>query len=287
MQNHFITFGDGTRQHRGAARRLARQATRSGVFASAVAYDWLTLGEQFPEFTTAYDHLRRKHRRGFGFWVWKGFMIGERLKALPEGDCLLYADAGCEFVLPTRADYRAWLADAQTGDLTALVLENHATGRVWTNRYMREELPWAEEFIDRPQIATTFMNFRNVAAIRNLVADWAEMCARDDAALMIDRTLVDEDPVYQEHRHDQSLFSLLAYRAAARGDFTMKLWTCEGSAHPSFPLQGIRNKTSVSKFGKPHFIYKVCVKLANAVQSLGEKVTGQKRWSRAGFERAA
>jgi hypothetical protein len=284
MRNHFITFGDGTRQHRGAARRLARQAERSGVFASAVAYDWLTLGEQFPEFTAAHDHLRRRHRRGFGFWVWKGFMIGERMKALPEGEFLLYADAGCEFLSPTRADYRVWLAKAQDADLTALALEDHATGRVWTNRYMRDALPWVDEFIDRPQIATTFMNLRNIAAVRNLVANWAGMCARDDAALMIDRPKMDEDPVYQEHRHDQSLFSLLAYRAAARGDFTMKLWTCEESSKQDFPLQGIRNKTSVSKLGKPHFVYKVCVKLADAGQALAEKVTGQKRWSRAGFE---
>ena len=40
------------------------------------------------------DFVRTHPRRGFGFWSWKPYIIHRHLASLPEGEVLLYVDAG-------------------------------------------------------------------------------------------------------------------------------------------------------------------------------------------------
>ncbi len=37
-----------------------------------------------------------KNKRGYGYWVWKPYLISKILKEINDNDILLYLDAGCE-----------------------------------------------------------------------------------------------------------------------------------------------------------------------------------------------
>ena len=276
---HFITFGDGSRQHWAAGRRLVQQARKCGGFKTFESFDWQRICRELPDFARRYGHLLRRYYRGFGYWIWKALIIRNRLEILPEEEILVYADAGCELDHFARADYLSWFGLMDETDIAALVLEKNYTGRVWTNSFMRESLPWAEKFIEEPQIATTVMSFRNVKTVRNLVAEWEKLCLYKDAELMIDRPPQSEDPIYREHRHDQALFSLLIYRAAAQKQINLRLWSPVHWSAKSYPLKGIRNKTGISMLRKPVWLHKILVKAYDKYLWLVERIRRNKTWT--------
>jgi len=276
---HFITFGDGSRQHWAAGRRLAQQAKKCGGFKTVECFDWQRICREFPYFARRYGHLPRQYYRGFGYWIWKALIIGNRLEFLPQEEILVYADAGCELDRFNKADYPSWFGIMDRADVVALVLEKHYTGRVWTNSFMRNSLPWAEKFIEEPQIATTVLSFRNVKSVRDLVTEWGKLCLHKDAELMIDRPSLGEDPIYREHRHDQALFSLLTYRAAAQKQINLKLWSPVDWSDPSYPLKGIRNKTGISMLRKPVWFHKILVKAYEKYLWLMEIVCQKTPWT--------
>lgn len=72
-------------------KRFLDQAEESGFF------DSITLSSD-----KDVDPLMKRHKlhfwiwrkRGFGFWIWKPFVIQKRLNQIPDGDFLVYADQG-------------------------------------------------------------------------------------------------------------------------------------------------------------------------------------------------
>lgn len=90
-----LTFGEGSNGYRAAARRLAAQGVATGMFDASEAIDGAYIRQNYPEFWEAHGRFMASNPRGFGYWVWKPFVILEALKALPAGWGVAYLDGGC------------------------------------------------------------------------------------------------------------------------------------------------------------------------------------------------
>ncbi len=92
---HCITFGGGSKRFRAAAHRLARQAAASGFFTAATAVTDLELLED-EQFRAEHGAFAASNRRGFGYWIWKPYILLRKLRNVRDGDIVFYCDAGCE-----------------------------------------------------------------------------------------------------------------------------------------------------------------------------------------------
>jgi hypothetical protein len=151
--------------------------------------------------------------RGAGYWLWKPFIISETLKEMEEGDCLIYSDSGIEVV----ADLTPLLRIAFERDL--VFFSGTGQCRQWTKRdcfyFLNADEP---SFHDAQMVDASFLVSAKNSFVNSFMAEWLKTC-RDP------RILTDEPntsglpdlPGFIEHRHDQSVLSILV----RRGNFEM------------------------------------------------------------------
>lgn len=161
--------------------------------------------------------------RGVGYWSWKPFIIQKRLNEVRDGDIVFYCDVGRRFPY-TLLDqpvtpFIQWM-DSIGQDMMPGV-ENTWDGPVcyWTKR---DALVSSE--MDKPEIHKStiiqagFSFWRAGEKSRELIGKWMDLCSQ--------RELVSDDPSvsglpelpeFREHRHDQSLLTLLCLKEGVKG----------------------------------------------------------------------
>jgi hypothetical protein len=244
---HFLTFGDGAPSFRGAAARLSRQARQTGAFRSITCGSLVMLRHDHPEFWKQHgDYLLT--RPYVGYYLWKPFLVSAKLAELPEGDFLIYADAGCEIVANGRAEFIDLLPVDPGFDVTVIPLESCHTMQRWAHRFCVSKLDPEGTHRDRPHFSAGILCFRNSAATRDLVRQWLEWCLHEGCACLADREGEVEDPAFEAHRHDQSILCMVAYALENQGSLALKRIDVFVPGR-SLPILGIRNKTPFSAQG--------------------------------------
>jgi hypothetical protein len=153
--------------------------------------------------------------RGNGYWLWKPYFVVRTLESLTAGDWLFYCDAGAHFVAPIEPLIEVSLRDAQ--DVIPFELpfyEEH-----WTKRDTLVRLDCDRpEFRRSRQRLASFHLWRCSPAALRLAHEWLELA--QDEQLLTDRPNqcgLPNHPGFQDHRHDQSIFSLLTKKHGLRG----------------------------------------------------------------------
>ena len=91
----FITFGAGEQNYYDAIERLKNQASNLNVFDNIIAYTDKDLIND-TEFWSQHSNFILNNSRGFGYWLWKSYIIKKTMEKLNNDDILLYLDCGCE-----------------------------------------------------------------------------------------------------------------------------------------------------------------------------------------------
>jgi hypothetical protein len=186
-------------------------------------------GKLRPSFTKRFKKLLDPSVRGFGYWIWKPEVVLDILGQLNHGDTLHYADAGFHFNRRGRTrllDYFALAANHDSGILgfkavppnsEALVWDGRPlpdwTNKMWTKMDLLCELGLANNasFLnDSTFEAGTFVVTRSDESIR-FIQDWHELMTTKMHLIDDSPSSTPNDPTFVEHRHDQSVFSCLAY----------------------------------------------------------------------------
>src|SRR5260370_31533912 len=95
---HFLKFGAGA-ENPGAARRLARQAEATGLFASLSYVTGDEFFSRWPEFALHRSFVEAA-ARGWGYWLWKSVLVRTYMDRIKDGEVLVSFDAGCEILPP-------------------------------------------------------------------------------------------------------------------------------------------------------------------------------------------
>ena len=244
-----VTFGAGLPNWRAAAHRLAEQAQASGHFMQVRTYTESSLRSQYPDFWLQHERILNLQHRGFGYWIWKPFLIRETLLDLTSSraDGVLYLDAGFELNLGTQRANARWrtygdlVLDSE--GLLAMHLPKHPE-IAWTSRAALDRLGLSEEDRRSPQVQATPL-FANRSWSREFLDEWLAICVEDDYRFLRDPSRLDlEDDAFVAHRHDQSIFSGLVKgnNVATIPDETY--WAPDWErAGTDFPLWAARNRT--------------------------------------------
>lgn len=208
MKTYFITFGAGSDNYYEAGERLKKQAEDINLFDKIIFYTDENLKAD-EEFWNKHHDFIEKNKRGYGYWIWKPYIIRKTMNEMNDGDILLYLDCGCEIDSNKK--------DEMT-DLFEIVKKDHIFGSFVDVMWIEKQFNKMDLLLKLDMLDDKYLNSKQRQGgavlyfindkIRNFVNEWYN--------LAVEYTNIDDSPshasnfeCFVEHRHDQSLFSLL------------------------------------------------------------------------------
>jgi uncharacterized protein YndB with AHSA1/START domain len=208
MQRWLVSYAD--RAYRTAQERLTASARRFGI---DVIRPWTRDELQQTEFYAAHRQVLDL-QRGSGYWLWKPFIIDDTLRQMAPGDLLMYSDAGIEIA----ADLAPLFALCGEGRDIVLFANHYRKAAndcgTWTKRDCFALMDCdAPRFHDGPMVDASVVILEKTDRSLAFIRKWLSYACRPevltDAANIV---ALPNLPRFVEHRHDQSILSLLAIR---------------------------------------------------------------------------
>lgn len=197
-------------RYRKAMEYNARTARKKGGADKVYQY---CVSDIDPEFRKKNEHILSQPR-GNGYWLWKPYFIARTLRLLQEGDYLVYCDAGIYYNASVKKLIRAM--ERQGDDMMAFAI-NHME-----YEYTKRDVFLAldadqEEYVRTPQrMAGTIVLRKNAHSVE-VIEEWLRMAQQD--GLITDapnRLGKDNYEGFRDHRHDQSVWSVLSKKRNVR-----------------------------------------------------------------------
>ena len=153
-----------------------------------------------------------KHRRGYGYWRWKGFIIYDQLQRMEDDDILVYSDAGNVFNskgIPRFLEYIKMLDDSTSG---ILAFQEIYKEKVYTKGDLFEFLnvKSGDSVIESNQYLSGCIFLKKNIITLTLTKQWYDISFYHYDLITDKRSKVPNYDGFIENRHDQSVFSLLA-----------------------------------------------------------------------------
>jgi hypothetical protein len=201
-----------------------------------------------PSFQAKFSEYFQPGVRGFGYWMWKPEVILRTLDRIPEGEVLLYMDAGCHLNpagVARFSQYVEWAATSASG-LLAFQYRSFPSApanypveraeslldRHYTKREALEalEIDPQNPLLDDPAIAGGIIFVRKCSESMATLRLWREAVDKHPGAFTDELESSSQDSSFRDTRHDQSIFSI---RAKERGIETVsayETWVPKASA---------------------------------------------------------
>jgi hypothetical protein len=216
----FITFGSGEQNFVDAANRISDQAQKVNIFHRIFTFGKNDLINDL-NFWMIHGDFIQNNKRGFGYFLWKPYLIKKVFDSLQENDTLLYCDCGNEIDVHKKSTlleaYEMVKKDYLLGTYPAEYDPNNG------NIPFLNEIHWTKQdlfnhfgipknhpllFTNQRQANTLLMIKKE--PIMKLVNEWYEIASiyrlLDDSPSIAPHF---SEGLFHEHRHDQSIFSLL------------------------------------------------------------------------------
>ena len=247
MALRLVTFADGSLRWRLAGRRLERQAKSSGWFDAVHRWTAQELHQQIPQFKAENPRLDLSSTRGYGYWLWRPYILRAELTSLPPGDSLLFLDAGCQLnIVPESTRRLHEYIDLVNRD-GSLIMQIPSTLDQWCKRDL------LDHFVDEAKghavrlLEPGTMFLRNTESNDALIAEWIRWGQSDGYHYLDDSpSLRPNLPSFSEHRHDQAILTCLSTQhslgALPQETYFPSGWRSEGAR---YPIWALRNSTPV------------------------------------------
>lgn len=154
-----------------------------------------------------YNNNRKilKEKRGAGYWLWKPYFILETLNRVKKDDIVFYADAGSTFIRNMDPIFELIKEKGLLGfKMSGGHKEHQYTRRKVVKYFYNDE----KEVCDTNQDMASFIGVRKGANHLPLV-EWLIACQKPELIMDCARD-PHEFAAFIDHRHDQSLWSLIS-----------------------------------------------------------------------------
>lgn len=211
--NHLSQFG--LNSYNKKVERIAEQAVAFSLFSQIHVYTAQSLFEKFPEFFAQHkdfidSNFSRNNWKGYGYWLWKSFIIWKTLLEIDENDILLYADSGCELHVSGKERFLEYIDIVKKNPHGNLFFEHPDLIKNWckmdTIKHFAAEKVALED--NSQQTVAGLLFTTNTEANRKFFKLYYESCCNyhlvDDSP-----SVMPNIPTFKEHRHDMSIFSIL------------------------------------------------------------------------------
>lgn len=253
----FLSFADSRFQSTLA--RLRREVIESNMFDNVWIHDESDLKK---EILSEIKRRFNNNKRGFGYWLWKPFLILQKLKLIENNSILVYADAGCH-VRGNRQRLRHYinlLEEEHCGILSfqkpyhheLTGKENYYLERRWTkmDTFFHFGLHNNPIIMDTPQIVSGVLIIKKNSESIDILKRWYRIMYDHFELVNDDTSARTNHSGFIENRHDQSILSLLLKKQDAKVLGTEEI---EGDKalfndHPILALRDIGGRLHYKKF---------------------------------------
>jgi hypothetical protein len=134
------------------------------------------------------------------------------MKKANENDVIIYLDSGMIVTNKFKDGIGTLLTNIELFNKDIIVFPNNHKIRPYVKRDLLDHFNMnSNEYKNKHQMVGTVVIFKNTQEARNFVSEWLALCEQEK--LISDKpSLLEEDPEFITHRHDQSILSLLAYK---------------------------------------------------------------------------
>lgn len=209
MQNKkiFLTFGGPIIKYHKACFRICKQAVGMRVFDQVIGRTEVDL-KQDNEFWRKHQAFIENNKKGYGYWIWKSYIIKKQLEMMQDNDVLLYADSGCVLNINGLLRLNEYFNMIQNSEKNNIIcFQLNLIEKHWTKMDIAVYLKSIKHMHSKMIIATSFIIKKNKNTT-DFVNKWYDCCCQYN--------LINDSPSkypnynsFVENRHDQSIFSLL------------------------------------------------------------------------------
>jgi len=233
MSINFLTFGSHD-NYIDAAKRLEQQAKDLNIFNNIHLYTGESLKNETHFWNTHQDFISN-NKRGYGYWLWKPYLIKKHMDLLNDGDILLFLDCGCEIDIREKF----WIYECIEKVKTYKIVGTFTSiERDWNKMDLIDKLQMNNDsFLNTDQRQGGVNLFLICNETRKLVNEWYDL-ACDYHNIDDSPSILTNLPSFKEHRHDQSIFSLLTKK--------YNLY-CLNDSLSSYCIVPSRNKSGISR----------------------------------------
>ena len=206
----FITFGGPTANYHNAVKRICKQADNINIFDHIIGYTDKDLKDDATFWNKHQRFIEENAAKGYGYWLWKSYLIKKTLEMMTDDDILVYADAGCiinPHGKPRLLEYFDIVNQSPHGNFS---FQMEHLEKCWTKKSVFDYC----DVISDTSITETGQLVGGIYVIRkcvftvNLVNKWYDGCCQYHI-LDGSTTATAADHVFRDNRNDQSLFSVL------------------------------------------------------------------------------
>jgi len=263
---HLIAFGAPYNMFQNAHDRFTKNANQISFFKSVNIFSEKNIFEYCKDIQKHKNFLGGK---GYGYWIWKYYLISELMNNTPKNDIILYLDIGCSFNWSSVSRMKEYCdMAAEKGSLCFYPLNNEFIeyGTPYLEKYKVDtphpyysfynpEFLWTkadtyyrifsdDKHYDTPQTAATLFFLKNSEKNQEIVEEIKKIMSEKNYHYISDAPSQIPNPQYfRDHRHDQSVFSLISkkYNLYTIPDETYHYpnWEIWGK---DYPIWAIRNK---------------------------------------------
>jgi hypothetical protein len=249
MKIHFITFGAGNIHYHNAVQRICQQARQFNMFKNIYGFtdENLKSDEEFKNFWKKHEKFILENRRGFGYWIWKMFIIHNVMSRqdVADGDIVLFTDAGCELNIRGRPKMIEYIKHVMLHDILAFRMDHHVEKR-WTKMDLLDYVNLSEEDRNSGQIISGILFMKKTDRTISILKEVIDLTLHDNYHFVNDSpSILPNDPIFSENRHDQSCLSVVLKKHKA---FTLpdETYFANWNEGLSYPILAMRNRTGFS-----------------------------------------
>lgn len=236
----FITFGGPYEHYHNRVFELCKQAESIHPFFTKIkGYTERDLMED-RLFWDTHGNFIESNPRGFGFWLWKSYIIKKTLDSLNDHDILFYMDAGC-YLNINEVSMKRLIEYVNIVDQSLFGILSFQLGQTeygYTKRATFERIVVNRNHFNSGQCMATVIILRKNAHTRNLINEWYFYCQQYE---LINDDHRNEIKQFIDHRHDQSIYSLLVKKHGSvkipDETFFHPNWEEDGHNYPIWALR--------------------------------------------------
>jgi hypothetical protein len=217
-----ITFGSHN-NYIDAGKRLIEQAKNTEMFNEIILYtaDDLKTDELF--WKTHGDFVN-KNSRGYGYWIWKSYLIKKSMEGMNHGDILLYLDCGCEIDCREKNWISRCIDQIKIDKImgTYYRYPEDVSEKYWSKMDLVKNCNINDTLLNDKQRQAGLILFYVCDEVIQFVNEWYTLSS-DYHNLDDSPSILENSAGFREHRHDQSIFSLLTKKYNLFSDIVLDM----------------------------------------------------------------
>jgi hypothetical protein len=202
----FFTFAGGHQKYIESSEKIFNNIKNTNLFDKQTYFkeDFLKNDDNFWK---KHEKFIKNNQRGYGLWLWKPYLIKKMFDRMNNGDIVFYLDSGCE--LGNIDHIKKCLSIIKTDLIIGTEVLHERKEKHWTKKDLFIKLNLLDDkYTETTQRQAGTNMFLINDTTRKLVNEWYELSCEYHN---IDNSPSKNEnfPGFKEHRHDQSIFSLL------------------------------------------------------------------------------